>query len=66
MCYTDDPIFDYDCHCAEQQRLMDRLPKCDYCDSPIMDDDCFEINGDILCEECLDRQFKRRVEDYVE
>jgi formylmethanofuran dehydrogenase subunit E len=64
--YTDDPAADYDRYDAEQQAKLDKLPKCDYCDNPIQDDYCYEINGDVLCEECLNNHFRKWVEDYVD
>ena len=63
---TDDPIADFMAYDAEQERLMDRLPKCDYCGEPITDDHLFDINGDVICESCLNENFRKRVEDYVE
>lgn len=31
---------------------------CDYCHEHIQDDYHYEINGDIICAECLDLYFK--------
>ena len=66
MSWTDDPLADFSRHDAEQQAKMDKLPKCDYCNKPITDDIYYEINGDIICESCLNDNFKKAVEDYVE
>lgn len=66
MCYTDDPIFDFNCHDAKQQAELDRLPKCCECDHPIQDEFCYEINGDLVCNECMDNNHKKCVEDFVE
>ena len=63
---TNDPIADFDRYEAEQQRLLERCPKCDYCDSHITDEFYYDLDGDIVCEECLDRHFKRITEDYIE
>lgn len=46
-------------------RYEDRLPKCDYCGEPIHDDYLYDINGEIICEECLKENFRRKVEDYM-
>lgn len=53
-------------HDAEQQAKLDKLPKCDYCGEPITDEHLYDINGDIICEECLKDNFRKQVEDYVE
>ena len=63
---TDDPHADFDRWEADQQRELDKLPKCEYCGKPITDDHLFNINGDILCESCLNKNFKKPVEDYMD
>lgn len=54
-----------DRHEAEQQRQLDKLPKCDYCGEPIADDFLYDINGDVICEECLKDNFRKPVDYYV-
>lgn len=66
MYYTDDPIADFECWDAEQQRELDRLPECEYCGHPIQDEMCYRINDNLVCEDCLDYQFKVRTEDYAD
>ena len=61
---TDDPLADFARYDAEQQSEMDKLPKCDYCDEPITDDYYFEINGDIICADCLNENFRKGVESF--
>lgn len=53
-------------HEARQEAQMDKLPKCDYCGEPIMDEHLYDINGDLICEECLKENFRKSVEDYIE
>ncbi len=65
MFRTDDPIQDFMMHDAEQQAKLDKLPVCTYCDEPVQDDFYYEINGEVICETCLDRFFRKSVEDYV-
>ena len=51
---------------AEEQRREQQLarrPVCSYCDQHIQEDYFFEIDCEIVCEECLERHFKRTVED---
>lgn len=63
--WTDDPIADFERYDAEQQAQLDKLPVCTYCDEPVQDDFYYEINGEVICETCLDRFFRKSVEDYV-
>ena len=59
----------YDCwvaHDAEQQRQLDRLPKCDICDEAVQDEYCFQIEGTIICVHCMNEYFRKDVEDLVE
>ena len=52
-------------HERQQERQLAQLPKCDYCNQPIQDEHLFDINGDVMCEKCLIREFRKDVEDYV-
>ena len=64
--YTDDPIADFHRHDAEQQEWLEKLPVCSYCDEPIQDDYLYEINDELICEECLNDNFRKNVEDYIQ
>ena len=66
MFYSDDPVADADRYDAEQQRMIDKLPKCDYCGEPIMDDYFYNIDGTFICEECLKTEFRKNTEDFIE
>lgn len=65
MFLTDDPLMDFEHHDWEQAKQLAKLPECDYCNDPIQDDFYYEINGEIICEHCLDHFFRKDVEDYV-
>ena len=65
MFYSDNPIADFERYDAEQQRQLEKLPKCVGCGEPIQDDDLFDVNGDLFCEECMMATFKRSVENYI-
>lgn len=66
MRYTDDPVADFCHHDAEQQKKLDRLPVCDGCDNTITDDAYYDIDGTILCQECLDSNHKKYTDDFIE
>lgn len=61
---SDDPIRDFDRWQAEQQAWEDSLPHCDRCGEPI-DDYVYEIDGEILCHDCVVDKYRRDVEDYL-
>ena len=65
MFYSDDPIRDFERHDAQQQRELEKLPRCSECDEPIQDDYCFEINDELICEDCMNSNHRKWVEDCV-
>lgn len=50
----------------ENERRLARRPKCSVCDNRIQDEEAYLINGDFVCEKCLERDFKIWVEDYID
>ena len=67
MCYrTDDPVRDAERYIAEQEEALKKLPKCSCCKHHIQDDYLYDIDGVLICEECLEQNFRKKVEDYIE
>ena len=66
MYYSDDPIKDFDFYDAVLTAELNKLPKCYECGEPIQDDNCYEINDELICPECLDNNHKKWTEDYTE
>ena len=70
MFYTDDPLDDYYRYEAEQERKLKMLPKCCECDERIQEEYLFDIDGDLVCEDCLQdymqKHFRQPVENYIE
>jgi formylmethanofuran dehydrogenase subunit E len=64
--YSGDPIRDAEARDAEQQAALDKLPVCYYCGEPIQDDFCYEINDEIICEECLNANFRKQTDDLID
>lgn len=62
--YTDDPLADFARKDADDARWLDSRPKCYECGEPIQDDFCYEINGEIICEQCLNEYHRKMVDDY--
>ena len=63
---TGDPLDDFDRLDREQAQREARLPVCDECGEVIHDDHCFNIYGEILCEECMIEKFRKNTEDFLE
>lgn len=61
-----DPLDDFHAYDAHQQSELDRLPRCSECGEPIQTDECYEINDELICPECLDQNHRKWVDDYVE
>mgnify|MGYP007037194154 CR=1 FL=1 len=59
---SDDPARDLVQWQKEQQEWEDRLPHCDNCNE-VVDDYVFDIDGEILCIECMIAKYRRDVED---
>lgn len=66
MYYTDNPLADWNNHCREQERELERRPICTYCEEPITGDHVIEINGELFCEECFDEYHRKPIEDFME
>lgn len=64
MGWTDNPLADFNRHDAEQQEWLESRPKCSCCEEPIQDDYLYEIDGEYICEDCLNSEYRKRV-DYV-
>lgn len=62
--YSDDPIADYDRYDRERQEWEDSLPHCEHCGEP-GDDFVWEIEGEILCDDCAIAKYRRNLGDYV-
>lgn len=53
-------------HDAEQESELERMPKCYECGKPIQDEHCFEINDELICEKCLNKNHRKHTDDFVE
>lgn len=66
MYLSDNPIADFDRYDAACQREEERLPVCEICGEPIQDDYLYDLEGTIICEECLKSEYRKPVDNYVE
>lgn len=42
---------------------MIERPLCDICDAPIAGDHYYNINGEAICEDCMQEYFRKELED---
>ena len=56
----------WEAHDREQEQALEKLPYCEICGNPIQDEHLYLINDEFVCQECLDRDFRKDVDDYVE
>ena len=52
-------------HDAEQEKQLESLPRCDYCNEYVQDEFLYCINDEIICNQCLNDNFRKATEDYV-
>ena len=45
-------------HDTEQENRLRDLPECSECGEPIQDEFCYEVNGEYICENCMDSHKK--------
>lgn len=65
MGWTDDPAMDEMRHTQRKEDALEEYPTCGCCDEKIQDDYFYIINGEYVCQGCLDENFKVRTEDYI-
>ncbi len=66
MYFTDDPVRDAERYMADQERELQKLPRCCECDEPIQTEECYEINDELICPECLQKNHRKWTEDFCE
>ena len=49
----------------ERERRLEMLPTCEKCRERIQDDDYYDVDGEILCEACMKRKYRRKTEDLI-
>lgn len=63
---SDDPERDFLKDDTRKEAELEKMPVCTYCGQHIQDDYLYEINDELICEECLKDNFRKNVEDYIE
>lgn len=62
--YSDNPARDFARRDADQQAWEDSLPHCECCGEPL-DEYVWNIDDQILCDDCAREKYRRDVEDFV-
>ncbi len=66
MYRTDDLLHDFVRHQDEMDRKLEERPRCDICNEYIQEDFLYEINDELICENCLNEQFRKQTEFFME
>ena len=56
----------YDEYERERERRLEKYPKCDCCDNHITDEHFYNIDGTFICEACLNSEYRKYTNDYIE
>ena len=62
---TDDPHADFAAHEAYCEAQLEKLPLCDCCGERIQEDFYIDFDGYLVCEECLDKHYKKSTDNYI-
>ena len=46
---------------AEKQKKLDALPLCECCEEPIQDEYAYRIDNELICQECLELNYKEAI-----
>lgn len=65
MCYIPDYFDHWSEHNRQQEEALERLPKCCECGEAIQSEQCYEINGEYICPDCLEENHRKYTEDLV-
>lgn len=52
-------------HERKQEAWPARRPVCADCDQPIQDDHYFDINGEAICPDCMEGNYRKEIGDYI-
>lgn len=64
--FTDNPLADYYQHEIEQEKMLERLPRCTVCDEPIQQEKAVYYFSQWFCKECEQNAWKEIRKEYLE
>ena len=56
---SDDPDVDFARYDRQQAQAMMQLRRCEDCGKAIQDDYYFDVDGEILCDKCMVKRYRR-------
>lgn len=56
-----DPLDGFAVHEKKMEILRSTFPVCECCGEPIQETYLYDIDGEFLCEYCVDRRYRREV-----
>lgn len=62
---TDDPLNDFLRYQAMKDKALERIPKCDDCGETIQDEFLYDIDGEVLCKDCVNYRYRKYTDDYL-
>lgn len=60
---TPDNYDQWERHDREMERRLAARPVCGDCGNPIQDEYWFEVEGEILCEECMHDRYRKSADE---
>ena len=54
----------YRIHEAQQQKQLERCPRCENCGENIQDEYLYDVDGAVFCEECMKDLYRKDTEAY--
>ncbi len=56
----------WEAHEREQEQALEKLPVCGICGEPIQDEHLYLINDEFICPACLESDFRKNTEDFID
>lgn len=53
MCYIPDYYDNWSEYSRQQEEAIEMLPECSVCGEHIQDEQCYQINDELICEACM-------------
>lgn len=47
-----------------EEQWLEKRPVCFYCGEPVQEDHYFDINDEVVCQDCLDAHFRKDIDEY--
>lgn len=51
-------------HDAELERELAKRPVCAECGDPIQTEHCYEVKGELICPDCMEKYHRKYTEDF--